>query len=53
MATHPNNSTFYGEVDRFRFRTNWGCLGWLILLVLVVIAGVWWLWQKYNGAQVA
>lgn len=46
MATDQTKQSFYGEVDKFRYRTNWGCLGWALVIVAVVALAVWWIWKK-------
>jgi len=42
MAPNQTKQSFYAEVDRFRYRTNWGCLGWVIVALMVVLLLVWW-----------
>lgn len=46
MAIDQTKQSFYGEVDKFRYRTNWGCLSWILLVIALVVLVAWWIWKK-------
>jgi hypothetical protein len=41
MKPTSQHATFYGEVDRARYRANWSCLVWFFVVGLLLVAGGW------------